>query len=112
MTPTELSTFMEDNQYMTIKFDCYDCNEEKEINLKRVSSSSIRVDGGAIFKPPGSWDYPNPIMCKCDKCFEEYPAFFVPTSVYSRCVGYLRPVSNWNKAKKSEFSLRKTYTCK
>lgn len=27
--------------------------------------------------------------------------------VYSRVVGYLRPVQNWNKGKKEEFALRK-----
>jgi anaerobic ribonucleoside-triphosphate reductase len=29
--------------------------------------------------------------------------------VYSRIVGYLRPVSSWNVGKKSEFESRKTY---
>lgn len=29
--------------------------------------------------------------------------------VYSRVVGYLRPVQGWNKGKKEEFSMRKTY---
>ncbi len=29
--------------------------------------------------------------------------------VYSRVVGYLRPVSQWNKGKKEEFSIRKTF---
>lgn len=28
--------------------------------------------------------------------------------VYSRVVGYLRPVMMWNKGKKEEFSMRKT----
>lgn len=28
--------------------------------------------------------------------------------VYSRVVGYLRPVQNWNKGKKEEFSMRRT----
>lgn len=28
--------------------------------------------------------------------------------VYSRVVGYLRPVQNWNKGKKEEYILRKT----
>lgn len=28
--------------------------------------------------------------------------------VYSRVVGYLRPVQGWNKGKKEEFSLRRT----
>lgn len=30
-------------------------------------------------------------------------------SVYSRIVGYLRPVANWNDGKKEEFKLRKMY---
>ncbi len=29
--------------------------------------------------------------------------------VYSRVVGYLRPVQNWNKGKKEEFAMRKVY---
>ncbi len=29
--------------------------------------------------------------------------------VYSRVVGYLRPVQNWNKGKKAEFAMRKTF---
>ena len=29
--------------------------------------------------------------------------------VYSRVVGYLRPVQNWNKGKKEEFAMRRTY---
>ena len=29
--------------------------------------------------------------------------------VYSRVVGYLRPVQAWNKGKKEEYALRKTY---
>lgn len=31
--------------------------------------------------------------------------------VYSRVVGYLRPVQNWNKGKKEEFALRKNLRC-
>ncbi len=31
----------------------------------------------------------------------------VPTEIYSRVSGYFRPVSNWNKAKKEEFSERR-----
>lgn len=29
--------------------------------------------------------------------------------VFSRVVGYLRPVQNWNNGKKEEFAMRKTY---
>lgn len=39
-------------------------------------------------------------MSKCDaKC-----------EVYSRVVGYLRPVQNWNLGKKEEFKDRQTYS--
>ena len=32
--------------------------------------------------------------------------------VYSRVVGYFRPVSNWNKGKKEEFKDRRTFDVK
>jgi len=34
----------------------------------------------------------------------------VPCEVYSRIVGYLRPVQNWNDGKKQEFADRKPFT--
>lgn len=34
-----------------------------------------------------------------------------PCEVYSRVVGYLRPVQSWNKGKKEEFALRKNLRC-
>jgi hypothetical protein len=33
----------------------------------------------------------------------------VPCEVYSRIVGYLRPIRNWNVGKKQEFAERKEY---
>lgn len=32
----------------------------------------------------------------------------IPCEVYSRVVGYFRPVQNWNPGKQQEFSERKT----
>jgi len=40
----------------------------------------------------------------CPKCEDEQPC-----EVYSRVVGYLRPVQQWNKGKKAEYSKRKTF---
>jgi len=39
---------------------------------------------------------------KCSVCNED-------TEVYSRVVGYLRPVKQWNNGKQAEFGMRKTY---
>jgi anaerobic ribonucleoside-triphosphate reductase len=33
----------------------------------------------------------------------------VPCEVYSRIVGYLRPVQNWHQGKRQEFSERKVF---
>ncbi len=38
----------------------------------------------------------------CSECGEE-------TEVYSRVVGFLRPVSHWNKGKQAEFDMREHY---
>jgi len=40
----------------------------------------------------------------CPKCQDEQPC-----EVYSRVVGYLRPVQQWNKGKRSEYRERKTF---
>lgn len=37
------------------------------------------------------------------------PQCHKPTEVFSRIVGYLRPVSQWNEGKKAEFKLRKSF---
>ncbi len=39
---------------------------------------------------------------KCDRCSQE-------TEVYSRVVGYLRPVKQWNNGKQAEFNQRHTF---
>jgi anaerobic ribonucleoside-triphosphate reductase len=33
----------------------------------------------------------------------------IPCEVYSRIVGYFRPIRNWNKGKRQEFVERKSY---
>jgi ribonucleoside-triphosphate reductase (formate) len=33
----------------------------------------------------------------------------IPCEVYSRIVGYLRPIQNWNEGKQQEFKERKTF---
>ena len=33
----------------------------------------------------------------------------IPTEIYSRIVGYFRPVQNWNNGKKQEFEERRYY---
>jgi len=41
----------------------------------------------------------HPLCPECNK----------PTEIYSRVVGYLRPIKQWNDGKQAEFSMRKTF---
>ncbi len=49
-----------------------------------------------------SHGYLNGLQKECSKCGAE-------TEVYSRVVGYLRPIKQWNSGKQSEFSNRKVF---
>ena len=44
----------------------------------------------------------------CHTCQESLKGL-VDCEVYSRVVGYLRPIQGWNKGKKQEFKERKVY---
>ena len=48
---------------------------------------------------------------KCEECHQKDPALrnFQKTEVYSRVVGYIRPVEQWNKGKQAEFGDRSEY---
>lgn len=50
-------------------------------------------------------------LAKCRVCHEAAPmlAGYQETEVYSRVVGYIRPVKQWNKGKQAEFGDRKEY---
>ena len=46
---------------------------------------------------------------KCIDCYEIEPDIKQECEVYSRVVGYLRPVKQWNKGKISEYERRKVF---
>jgi ribonucleoside-triphosphate reductase (formate) len=55
--------------------------------------------------------YINVDLIKCKECNEKDPVLrnFQETEVYSRVVGYLRPVKQWNPGKRTEYDDRKEY---
>lgn len=85
-----------------IKKVCHDCKKEIKIKNKELIGAKrlIYDDNGekiAIFK--------------CNACFEKNPGLtnFRECEVYSRIVGYLRPVKQWNVGKIREYKERKEY---
>ena len=51
------------------------------------------------------------IFSKCKSCHQQDSILrnFQQTEVYSRVVGYIRPVAQWNKGKQAEFCDRAEY---
>ena len=81
---------------------CHDCKKEVK----------VRPDGTLAGKELVYDDNGEKIaILKCEECFEKNPGLdnFRKCEVYSRIVGYLRPVAQWNEGKKKEYKARKEY---
>ena len=83
---------------------CHDCGEDTLVEVN-IYESGADTNGG------GYWNIDGENFIKCPSCFEKDPVLrnFKRCEVYSRVVGYLRPVKQWNPGKKEEFSQRKTF---
>lgn len=84
---------------------CWDCKEKIEVE------NGILKNGKFLVYENGKKKLR---IFKCCKCFEKNKELknFQECEVYSRIVGYLRPVQNWNVAKRNEFQKRKEYKIK
>jgi len=84
---------------------CHDCKKKIEIEGKEIKNGKMLVyeSGGEKIK-----------IFKCNDCFEKSQELrnYQPCEVYSRIVGYLRPVQQWNLGKQQEFRERKEYKIK
>ncbi len=84
---------------------CHDCQKELWVGGDEIKNGVMLVydNNGEKIK-----------ITKCRDCFEKNPALtnFQKCEVYSRVVGYLRPVQQWNTGKKQEFEERKEYQIK
>lgn len=87
------------------KIHCHDCGTKIEIKGKDIKNGVFLVykDGEKKIN-----------IYKCKQCFKKDPSLsnFRKCEVYSRVVGYLRPVQQWHVGKKQEFKERKDYKLK
>ncbi len=100
------------SNHITFDGKCHDCRASVSVNIDRDPDGKVTVDGGAIYwvqtgPSPDDKDF----FLKCDKCFKKNPELrnYMPCEVYSRVVGYLRPVNQWNEGKRQEFKARKKF---
>jgi hypothetical protein len=79
---------------------CHDCKKEITV-LTQLGPDGFRITGGSVFRVTGN----EALFFKCDACLKEQAQLreYQPCEVYARCVGYLRPINQWNPGKKAEF---------
>jgi len=89
---------------------CHDCGIPVESKAELREDGAIVVSGGAVYKMKMNLE--NKYFFKCDRCFQKDKVLhdYQACEVYSRVVGYLRPVSQYNLGKKAEFVMRKEFT--
>ncbi|MGB2791075.1 MAG: anaerobic ribonucleoside-triphosphate reductase [Candidatus Moraniibacteriota bacterium] len=77
------------------KITCHDCGKA--------------LERGAEYMP---YEVNGETMAKCRACHEVKPELsdFQKTETYTRVVGYIRPVEQWNKGKQQEYADRLEYT--
>ena len=81
---------------------CHDCNQE-------ILVENDEIKNGVFL------EYQNGNqkigVYKCKECFDKNKSLtnFQPCEVYSRVVGYIRPIQQWHKGKKQEFDERKEF---
>jgi len=111
MTLNELEKYFEDAQTQEIEFvgKCHVCGKPVAVVVRIEDDGKVIVSGGAVYKP---WTEDNTIFLKCETCYVEDPVLrkYQPCEVYSRIVGYFRPVKQWNLGKKEEFWERATFS--
>ena len=81
---------------------CHDCGKESEIDGDKIKNGVM-----AVYKK----DDEKINVFKCNDCFAKNKELnnFQKCEVYSRVVGYLRPVKQWHTGKQQEFEERKEY---
>lgn len=85
--------------------DICNCDINLSISIKEFKNGRINaeISGGAgIGFDIEKENHFERLMC--DKCFEN-----TKPEIYSRVVGYLRPIKQWNTGKMAEFKARKNF---
>ncbi len=101
----ELLENNKDNDVLAWTGACHDCKSAAQVTAI-PKEDGIHIQGGSVYEPLN-----NQFMIKCADCFQQDPMLrdYQDCEVYSRVVGYLRPVAQWNDAKQAEFKDRKLF---
>ena len=86
---------------------CHDCQKEIIIKDKEIKNGLL------LEYKDENIDEEKIMIFKCNDCYKENPGLtnFKKCEVYSRVVGYLRPIQQWNTGKQEEYKERKEFKC-
>lgn len=91
------------NQEEKEKLKCDLCGKDLEVKEDELVNGLVLVfdDGKNKYK-----------TLRCKDCYEKDQSLknYQECEVYSRVVGYLRPINQWNEGKKKEFNERQNYS--
>ena len=101
----EISRQLETTDSIEYEGKCHDCKKDVKVRIFRDDKGAIVIEGGAVYDPNAQ------VFLKCDNCFQKDSVLknWRQIEVYSRVVGYIRPVSGYNKGKIEEFKQRKEF---
>ena len=99
----EISDKIGDHQHARVNVYCMDCKREFGMVLERIGPKQVEIKNGSIGKRGGEYFF------KCPECWKADKSFGRECDIYSRVVGFLRPVSSWNAGKQEEYKMRKVF---
>jgi hypothetical protein len=106
----QLYKWFEKYQANELEFNgtCVSCGKDATtlVTMAPDGEMTIEAHGGAAYIQDSD---PQSLLMKCKECFEKEPCLRNPCEVYTRIVGYYRPVKAWNNAKQAEFRMRKMF---
>ena len=113
MTKDELQELFEQEQCRELAWKgvCHDCGKEVIIVAWIKNDGELTVFGGAIYHPIMDREGSKGTFLKCDSCFQQDSILrnYYPVNAYSRVVGYLQPINQWNPGKQAEFQKRTAF---
>lgn len=92
-----------------VKNNCHDCNKKIEFEGEDLPAGRQEIKNGVLLTYDNDGEKLK--VFKCSECYKSNPSLdkFQKCEVYSRVVGYIRPVDQWHIGKRQEYKDRKEF---
>ena len=100
-----------EKEILAFEGPCHVCKEKTCVEIGKTKENSFQIAGGAVYQTHNPTNEEETFRVKCPRCFEldNILRNYQECEVYSRVVGYLRPISQYNPGKKQEFNDRENF---